>query len=213
MKEHDLDDTTLVNNLMSGCQSSFEEIVRRYETKVFHLALRLTRNIADAEEVLQDVFVTVHRKIHTFQGKAKFSSWLYRITANAAFMKLRKRKQDRTVVMEDIAPQIENNALAERPVYGSSSDAKAVSGEIRNALEVAISKLPEEYRAVFILRDIDGVSNTEVSKILGLSIPAVKSRLHRSRLMLRKKLARFYEDYSNETKIVSVGPEYMQAAA
>src|SRR5262249_17257157 len=87
----DLEDEKLIINFTKGCQLSYEELIRRYETKVHNLAMRLTRNAEDAEEVLQDVFVTVYRKIEGFEGKAKFSSWLYRITVNAAFMKLRKR--------------------------------------------------------------------------------------------------------------------------
>ena len=213
MFDNTVSDEILVRQLKGGCQLSFNEIVSRYETKVFNLSLRLTRNVSDAEEVLQDVFVTVYRKIDSFQGKAKFSSWLYRITANASFMKLRKKKQDKSISMGDTMSQIENQSVCESKTFHSKSDARAINNEMRSALETAINRLPEEYRAVFVLRDIDGVSNKEVGDILGLSIPAVKSRLHRSRLMLRKKLARFYEDYKSETKIVAVGPALMRQAA
>lgn len=208
-----LDDLDLIDRFTKGCSISYETLISRYETKVHNLALRLTRNSEDAEEVLQDVFLTVFRKIDGFQGKAKFSSWLYRITVNAAFMKLRKRKQDRTVSFEDMLPNLQNRAISNQNAFGASGDYQAINKEIRFFLEQAIAKLPEEYRAVFVLRDIDGLSNKEVGEILGLSIPAVKSRLHRSRLMLRKKLKRFYEDYTDETKIAGQGPKLLRKAA
>ncbi len=213
LKPGEISDTDLIERFTKGCQPSFEQLMQRYETKVHNLAMRLTRNPEDAEEVLQDVFVTVYRKISGFEGKAKFSSWLYRITVNAAFMKLRKRKQDQSVSLDDMLPHLQNKAITQRNAFGARSDALALNNEIRDALEAAIGKLPEDYRAVFVLRDIDGLSNKEVGDILSLSIPAVKSRLHRSRLMLRKRLRRFYDDYSNETKIVSFGPQMMQKVA
>ncbi len=208
-----LSDDSLIERFVGGCAMSYEELINRYETKVHNLAMRLTRNSEDAEEVLQDVFVTVYRKIEGFEGKAKFSSWLYRITVNAAFMKLRKRKQDQSVSLDDMLPHLQNKVIAQRNNFGAHSDARALNNEIRIALEGAITKLPDDYRAVFVLRDIDGLSNKEVGEILNLSIPAVKSRLHRSRLMLRKRLRRFYSDYRNDTKVVGVGPQLMKHAA
>jgi len=209
-------DNELIEQFSAGCAVSFEELVKRYETKVHNLAMRLTRNAEDAEEVLQDVFVTVYRKIASFEGKAKFSSWLYRITVNAAFMKLRKRKQNQTVSLSDLLPQLQNSdEIAPQLVtsYGENCDSLAFGNEIKVALEAAVNKLPSDYRAVFILRDVDGLANKEVSDILGLSIPAVKSRLHRSRLMLRKRLSRFYNDYRNDDRIMAIGPSMMKQAA
>ncbi len=211
--ENEISDLELIAQFRKGCTTSFEAIVSRYETKVHNLAMRLTRNAEDAEEVLQDVFVTVYRKIEGFEGKAKFSSWLYRITVNAAFMKLRKRKQDQSISLDDMLPHLQNKAITQKNAFGACSDSLALNNEIKDALEAAIKKLPDDYRAVFILRDIDGLSNKEVGEILGLSIPAVKSRLHRSRLMLRKRLRRFYEDYINDSKIVSFGPQMIKKAA
>lgn len=211
IKLADLTDEELIARFTKGCSLSFEQIISRYETKVHSLAMRLTRNTEDAEEVLQDVFVTVYRKIEGFEGKSKFSSWLYRITVNAAFMKLRKRKQDQSVSLDDMCQHAQNKALniEERP--SERSDIVLLNKEVKEAVESAISRLPEEYRAVFVLRDVDGLSNKEVGEILDLSIPAVKSRLHRSRLMLRRKLRKFYEDYST-SKIIT-GPQVLQNAA
>jgi len=186
-------DMELVDGVRKGDQDSFEELLGRYNNKVFSLATRLTRNPEDAEEVLQDVFVTVHRKLDSFAGKSSFSSWLYRITVNAAFMKLRKRRQIQSVSLEDILQQPQMTSALRAPDT-TFVDAQSMRNEMLSALEVAISRLPDEYRPVFILRDVDGLTSKEVGKILDLTIPAVKSRLHRSRLMLRRRLARFFDD-------------------
>lgn len=207
-----ISDTTLIESFQAGCSESFDELMRRYETKVYNLALRLTRNIEDAQEVLQDVFVTVYRKVDGFEGKAKFSSWLYRITVNAAFMKLRKRRQDQSMSLSEILPQLAHSDLGQQSTFSFRADSLALNNEIKRVLDQAIGRLPEDYRAVFILRDVDGLSNKEVSDILSLTIPAVKSRLHRSRMMLRKRLQRFYQDYKSATKILS-SPQHLSKQA
>lgn len=186
-------DLELIEEFRAGEQTSFEELLSRYSNKVFSLASRLTRNAEDAEEVLQDVFVTVHRKIASFEGKSSFSSWLYRVTVNAAFMKLRKRRQDLSVPLEDVVQQSYSVAALKSP-ESAFVDAQSIRNQMLEALESAIRKLPDDYRPVFILRDVDGLTSREVSKILDLTVPAVKSRLHRSRLMLRRKLTRFFDE-------------------
>ncbi len=197
-KTEEITDIELLNKFQKGCKNSFEQLVRKYESKVHSLALRLTKNTEDAEEVLQDVFITIYKKADSFQGKAKFSSWLYRITCNASFMKLRKNKQEQAIAMDDLAPFLQEKAINGEIKLGNRGDHVSMNNQIRVTLESAIAKLPEEYRAVFVLRDIDGLSNKEVGNILNLSVPAVKSRLHRSRLMLRKKLQRFYNEHTKD---------------
>lgn len=194
----EMTDKELVKQFQKGSLDAFEEIVSRYETKLFNLALRFVRNQEDAEEVLQDVFTTIFRKIKSFEGKSAFSSWMYRITVNAAFMKLRKRKQRPAVSIEDLAPNIRQKFVDTQTDYAALTDSLAQSRELRDVLQVAISKLPDQYRAVFVLRDVDGLSNQETGEILQLSIPAVKSRLHRSRLMLRKKLQGYWDDFNGQ---------------
>ena len=196
-----LRDDELVRNIISSKdEASFGELINRYSEKVHNLALRITRNPEDTEEIMQDVFVTVFKKVDKFEGKSAFSSWLYRITVNTAFMKLRKRKQNASTSLEEISPGVKNNWMGDR---SEQSDINFLSSkhELRAVLEAAISKLPEEYRTIFVLRDVDGMSNQEVGEILNLSVPAVKSRLHRSRLMLRKRLQNFYDDYVNDYDI------------
>ena len=184
-------DAELVNGIKLRDVSSFEEVFNRYSMKVLNLALRLTRNQQDAEEVVQDVFVCVFKKIDKFEGKSAFSSWLYRITVNTAFMKLRKKRYRDSLSIEEIPLQEKGAWLS----YSAEDDASR--NELAISLQLAISKLPEEYRTIFILRDVDGLSNQEVGEVLHVSIPAVKSRLHRSRMLLRKRLLRVYEDYTS----------------
>lgn len=173
-------DSELVERILGGDQESFEEIVSRYEEKAFRLASRYTRNLEDAEEVLQDVFTTVFRKLHTFEGKSSFSSWLFRITVNAGLMKLRRRSRDPLVQVDDpgghLVSLIEVENLPDRQLY---------TRELRHILIKAVSRLPEEYQTVFVLREVDGLTNRETGEVLGISVSAVKSRLHRARLLMR----------------------------
>lgn len=196
----EISDSQLVDSFRAGDKDAFVELLNRYSEKVHNLSIRITRSEEDAEEVLQDVFVTVYNKIDRFEGKSAFSSWLYRITVNTSFMKLRKRKQSTAISIEEVSPGIRDNWVGKR---SDTADINYICSrhELREELEKAIAKLPEEYRVIFVLRDVDGLSNQEVGEILNLSVPAVKSRLHRSRLMLRKRLQRFYDDYSNEESI------------
>ena len=189
-------DLELINEFKAGNQQSFEELVSRYSAKAFGLATRMTKNQEDAEEVLQDVFVTVYRKIDGFEGKSSFSSWLYRVTVNASLMKLRKKRRDQSTPIDDVLPQVQT-VMAERDGHNYEIDHATFRNELRAVLQQAIEKLPDEYRPVFVLRDIDGLTNKEVSKVLNLTIPAVKSRLHRSRIMLRKRLLSFYREYQD----------------
>lgn len=189
-------DLALIKKFNKGSIEAFEELIARYESKLFNLAIRFLKNQEDTEEVLQDVFTTVYRKVGKFEGKSAFSSWVYRITVNAALMKLRKRKQSPAVSLEDLAPATREQFLESESVFGERSDHTSMNRELRMIMQSAINRLPEQYRAVFILRDVDGMSNQEVGEILELSIPAVKSRLHRSRLMLRRKLQRHWDEFN-----------------
>lgn len=189
-------DVELVKGLLLRQDDCFEELIERYASKVLNLSLRITRCHEDAEEILQEVFITVLTKVQSFEHKAQFSSWLYRVTMNASFMKIRSRNRRRSVSLEDVAPSITQNWVGNRTeLY--DVDFMSSRHELRAALQAAVDQLPEEYRAIFILRDIDGMSNEMVSRVLRLSVPAVKSRLHRSRLLMRQQLKAHYEGYKN----------------
>jgi RNA polymerase sigma-70 factor (ECF subfamily) len=191
-------DLELIREFQAGSELAFETLISRYQGKAFSLANRLTKSSEDAEEVLQDVFTTVFRKIDGFEGKSSFSSWLYRVTVNSSLMKLRKKRRDPSVPLEDEVKKISLKASNFAP-YQIEGEANSARLEVAVALEGAIKDLPDEYRPVFVLRDVDGLSSKEVGKILGLSIAAVKSRLHRSRLMLRRALSSFYADINPST--------------
>ena len=197
--------------------AAFIELTSRYTQKVHNLAMRITRIEEDAEEILQDVFITVYNKIQSFEGKSAFSSWLYRLTANTSFMKLRKRRQHAAISLDDLG------AGASEGLANSRSDSCDINyltsrHELRKELEAAIEELPDEYKVIFILRDVDGLSNQEVGEVLDLSVPAVKSRLHRSRMMLRKRLQAFYDDFTSSDRIFygekhGGSPSFLKAAA
>jgi RNA polymerase sigma-70 factor, ECF subfamily len=206
MKEKKVTDLMLIAQFKRGSITAFEELISRYESKIFNLSMRLTRNQEDSEEVLQDVFATIYKKIAGFEGKSAFSSWLYRIVVNASFMKLRKRKQQHTMFFEDLSPTVKQQYLDSDPMFVSRSDSLTYGREVRDEISRAVNRLPEQYRAVFVLRDVDGLTNQEVGEILNLSVPAVKSRLHRSRLMLRKKLLRYYREYTGRKNITIEEP-------
>ncbi|GJM15289.1 MAG: RNA polymerase sigma factor [Thermodesulfobacteriota bacterium] len=182
-----------------GDESSFEEIVNRYSDRIYGFALRITRNTSDAEEVFQEVFLTLTKKLHTFRGDSKFSSWLYRVTVNTSYMYLRsQKKHENNISLENYAPYDEKGTLMGRIMYkdwSSRPDIIIFNKEAVVIIEKAINELPESYRTVFHLRDIEGLSNEEVGNILEISIPAVKSRLHRARLFLRDKLSDYFYEW------------------
>jgi RNA polymerase sigma-70 factor (ECF subfamily) len=186
-------DSALVAGLKAGDDSAFEEVLRRYETKVYSLVRSLTRNDSDAQDALQDAFLSVFRKIRTFREASSLSTWIYRIAVNAALMKLRGRKRDRnSVSIDEFLPQFD--ASGHRLLPETSAPARADDllerKELAEFLREAIRSLPPDHRTVFVLRDQEGLSTEEVAGVLGLSVPAVKSRLHRARLYLRERVRR-----------------------
>jgi RNA polymerase sigma-70 factor (ECF subfamily) len=183
-------DEELVQRAQRDDERAFGELVRRYESKVYSLALRMVRNPEDAEDVLQDTFLRAFRGIKSFRGNSTFSTWIYRIAANSALMRLRK-KQLPTVSIEDAD---ERDAPISITDWKPGPVEQLLTQETFQAMEEAIESLPPEFRQVFILRDVEELSNAEVAEILDLSVAAVKSRLHRARLKVRNRLAAFFSD-------------------
>jgi len=188
----DDDDQLLVQQFLEGDVAAFEELVSRYENKVYRLAIKLTRNETLAEEVLQEVFLRVYEKLHTFRGESQFSSWLYRIAANLCFAKLNVEKKHVHSDLEEEISQVETGGLLGTDSWADTPERVVLSDEAQAVISEAIDRLPEDFRVVLVLRDVEGMSNSEVAKILDLSVPAVKSRLHRARLALRKRLAGYF---------------------
>jgi RNA polymerase sigma-70 factor (ECF subfamily) len=184
----------LVERLRGRAEGAVEEFVERYGARIYRLARRLLNDPRDAEEVTQDVFLTVVEKIHTFKGEAAFSSWIYRIAANAAYGRLRSKTSRPEVSLESFPPLFDEEGRYAQPVLDWSErlDDPAVAAETRRAIEQAINRLPEEYRTAILLHDVEGLSNEEVAATLGLTVAAVKSRVHRARLVLRQELAQLF---------------------
>jgi RNA polymerase sigma-70 factor (ECF subfamily) len=186
-------DAALVARAQGGDSTAFEELIGRYERKVFRLAKNITNNQHDAEDVLQDTFLKAYSHLDGFQGNSKFYTWLVRIAVNEALMKLRKRKSDRTVSMDDEIDTGEDSIVREIAVWEDDPEQRYSHEEIKSILEEAVAGLRPTFRTVFVLRDIEELSTEETARILDLSVPAVKSRLLRARLQLREKLTRFFK--------------------
>jgi RNA polymerase sigma-70 factor, ECF subfamily len=168
-----------------------ELLVATYGDRAYRLARGITGNAQDAEEVVQDVVWTVVRKIDTFRGESAFGSWVYRIVANAAYQKIRSR-QSRGVELslDDVLPRFDEQGRHVAPMadWSARVEDPAVRTDLRVALTSAIDKLPPDYRTALLLRDVEGLSHPQIAEALSLSLPAVKSRVHRARLFLRKQL-------------------------
>ena len=181
-------DEQLVRKSQPDDERAFGELVSRYESKVYSLALKMLRNPEDAEDVLQDTFLRAYRGIKSFKGNSTFSTWIYRITANSALMRLRKRQLP-TVSIDDAD---EREAPINIADWAPGPVEQMLNQETQAAMTEAIEALPPEFRQVFVLRDIEELSNAEVAEILDLSVAAVKSRLHRARLKVRNRLATYF---------------------
>ena len=203
-KEAKAEEEQLVKDLQAGKTESFERLATLFQKKIYALSFNLTRNAMDSEDVTQEVLLTLFKKIHTFQGKSAFSSWVYRITLNATYMKLRSRKKDQSISIEELLPSFNGSGFQQEKIQDWSENTESLlfDNETRETIQKAVDLLPDKEKVVFLLRDVEGLSTEKVSEILELSIPAVKSRLHRARLFLRKKLANYFEEYKvrKETK-------------
>jgi RNA polymerase sigma-70 factor, ECF subfamily len=189
-------DGPLVERLRRQEAGAAEALVAVYGERVYRLAIRITGDSSDAEEVVQDALWAVMRKIDTFRGAAAFSSWLYRITANAAYQKLRgRRTKGNAVSWDHLAPSFDENGRFAEPVLDWSTRAQdpAIQGELQSVLSAAIADLPAAYHAPFLLYEADGLSHLEIAEALQVSASAVKSRVHRARIFLRKRLADYID--------------------
>lgn len=189
-------DEELVTRARAKDFGAFEQLVDRYEDKVYRLAFRFVRNETDAKEIVQDTFLSVWRKLDTFKGDSQFGSWVYRVAANAALMRLRSQRRHPEVSTEEL-PIDFLDTYGQIPTPGDNwarrPDDELQSGELRGRIQAAVDDLPEIYRTVFLIRDVEGLSTEETADVLGISVPTVKTRLHRARLALREAISKYFE--------------------
>jgi RNA polymerase sigma-70 factor, ECF subfamily len=187
------DESALVTAAKSGDMTAFSDLVQHYDRRVFRMAKQITQNDDDAEDVLQETFLKAYTHLADFQGNSKFYTWLVRIAVNEALMKLRKRRSDRTVPLDDPIDTGEDEVVREIAVWDQNPEDTYSREELATILDQAIQSLKPAYRTVFVLRDIEEMSIEETAETLKLSISAVKSRLLRARLQLREKLTRQFK--------------------
>jgi len=187
------DESVLLAQAREGDTRAFAELVRRYEGKIFRLAQHITQNREDAEDVLQETFMKAYEHLDQFKGDSKFYTWIVRIAVNQALMKLRRRKSDKSVSLDEQIDTGEDTIVREIAAWDEDPEQQFSREELGSILDRAIQSLEPPYRSVFVLRDIDELSTEETAEALGLSVPAVKSRLLRARLQLREKLTRYFK--------------------
>ncbi len=192
------DETALVAAAKAGDANAFSDLVQHYDRRVFRMAKQITQNDDDAEDVLQETFLKAYTHLDDFQGNSKFYTWVVRIAVNEALMKLRKRRSDRTVPLDDPIDTGEDEVVREIAVWDQNPEDTYSREELATILDDAVQSLKPAYRTVFVLRDIEEMSIEETAEALNLSISAVKSRLLRARLQLREKLTRLFKNKGDD---------------
>ncbi|MEW5740097.1 MAG: sigma-70 family RNA polymerase sigma factor [Myxococcota bacterium] len=190
------DDGALLARAQAGDVSGFEALVEKHKHRVYALALRMLNSEADAAEVTQEAFLAAFRNLKEFRGDSQFGSWVRRIAANFALMRLRRRKASaETLESSLVEPSFnERGSLLEAPSEWRDAEGDVLDAELRTAIERAAAGLADEYRQVFVLRDLEGLSYEEIAELTGDSVSAIKSRLHRARLAMRAAIDHFYEE-------------------
>ena len=193
-------DISLVLAAQHGDKRAFTQLVEKYEQRAYNLARKMMRDQQDAEDVLQETFISVYRNLSNFHGDSSFSTWLYRIATNASLMKLRRRKEPPLSLDESIESNGDGALPREIADWGITPEEALLSSETRAQMDVAITALPELLRTVFVLRDVEGLSVQETADVLKISGPNVKTRLHRARLMLRETLSAYFKEHARAGK-------------
>jgi RNA polymerase sigma-70 factor (ECF subfamily) len=193
------DESALVAAAKKGDATAFEELVNRYESKIFRLTQNITQNQSDAEDAMQDAFLKAFQHLKDFEGGSRFYTWLVRIAVNEALMRLRKRRPNQVSIDEPVSS---HDGADETPLamqirdWGPSPEQRYAQSEMGGILSKVIEQLEPIYRVVFLLRDVEDISTEETAKIVGISVPAVKSRLLRARLRLRELLNPYFHGSS-----------------
>ena len=186
------EELALVHAAKAGDMGAFEDLVRRYDRNVFRIAQHITQNREDAEDVVQEAFLKAYQNLAKFQENSKFYTWLVRIAVNEALMKLRRRRPGQMVSLDEDIKTEDDSIPREVADWSPNPEQLYDQGELREILSKTIQGLPAGFRTVFVLRDVEGLSTEETAEALGLSVPAVKSRLLRARLQLRDRLTKYF---------------------
>ena len=188
------DDSIEVDRFKNGDSHAFDKLMTRYEDRIYAFLTRMCRSRDNAQDRLQDTFLTAFRYLKDFRGEASFKTWIYRIASTSCFRSKRKKKNEPSqhLSFDDLTPgQMEINEGVNAK-WTDSPAAELLNRELKEKIDESLYSLAEKYRVVFVLRDVEGFNTEEVSKMLDISVPAIKSRLHRARLYLRKELAEYY---------------------
>ena len=186
-------DVTLVARAKEGDASAFEQLVKQYDRQIFRIAQHITQNREDAEDIVQDAFLKAYQKLEQFQGNSKFYTWLVRIAVNESLMRLRKRRAGKMVSIDEDIETEEGSIPRDLADWSPNPEQMYGQSELGDILRKTIQGLPPGFRTVFVLRDVENLSTEETAETLGLSVPAVKSRLLRARLQLRERLSRYFK--------------------
>lgn len=191
------DESVLVKAAKAGDIGAFDQLVRRYDRNVFRIAQHITHNREDAEDVVQDAFLKAYQNLEKFQEQSKFYTWLVRIAVNEALMRLRRRRPERMVSLDEEVRTDDDTVPREVADWSPNPEQLYSQAELRDILQRTIQGLSPGFRTVFVLRDVEGLSTEETAEALDLSIPAVKSRLLRARLQLRERLNKYFANQKN----------------
>jgi RNA polymerase sigma-70 factor (ECF subfamily) len=183
---HDADERALLRRLQAGEDAAYEEFVRVQTPRMLSVARRFLRNEEDARDAVQDAFVSAFRAIGNFEGGSRISTWLHRIVVNASLMKLRSKRRRPEESIEELLPRWQEDGHAARPAAAWAAEKLVEQDEVRKLVQAGIERLPETYREVLLLRDIEELDTQEAAEMLGISTNAVKTRLHRARQALRE---------------------------
>ena len=201
-------DLELVSRIKAGDEEAFAQMVRRYHARIYSLSYGVLRNAEDAEEATQDAFLTLYRKIGTFDESKKFFSWFYRVALNAAYSRARRRKPGVTVSIDDYLPRFKDDghaATVELAALAEGAEDEAIARNLAERAESFIAELPKTYRDAIWMVDVEEMKPADVAEVLRISLAALKSRLHRARLYVRQRLL--------EVAAVSVPPATERRAA
>ncbi len=193
------EDRALIEASQAGDPAAVEELVRLHQTRVYNFAMRMCRNVEDAKDILQETFLGMLRSIKEFRGESKFTTWLYRIASNACLKKRRRGvfepEPEQELSLDELMPRAgPDGRKPEIADWSQDAERALLRGELSGQMEAAIDRLPKKYKIVLVLRDVEGFSAEETAEMLKLSVPAVKSRLHRARVFIRRELADYFRD-------------------